>query len=137
MTDILDVINSYGGIGSAITIPSAVLNFTTYTFGLKLTNFLGVSSVRSVKVFKSRDGNIPTVAIVGSSYVVTTPDVPFSMVAQGLVSKCASSPYLFYSWKVFSNNLLTSMVTQSKDPRLSSSPRIVSWPATRTRCTSL
>ena len=118
VTQIQKLLDKAADISHVIIIPKHFLNFTSYTIGLQLQNFLQQTSLKTVTVEKSKEGNIPTVNIIGPSYVITTAGAVFYMTAQGTVSSCATSQFLSYSWRVFKNNLLDNkLVTTSKDPK--------------------
>ena len=95
---------------------------TTYTISLSLTNFLGMTSVKTLTVVVSSDSNLPRLSIQGPTYVTIQRSQILSVKSLAQFSACVdarATSSLQYSWTV---QLLTatspdpSLVSTSNDP---------------------
>jgi REJ domain len=101
-----------------VLVKSASLVPATYTFLLRLTNFLGVSSTASVNVLVKQT-SFPLVEILSSSFKTVSAAGVLDLQSVTVPSVCApggvSSPPLLYSWSVTKEGLTTDFESQSKD----------------------
>jgi hypothetical protein len=113
-TDVSAVQNAlslHTDISGPFVLDSSLLDFTTYTITLRLTNFLGMSSYASSDVTKvyinsTSSGTVmyqPTVSIISSMFRTTTPANSFTALASATLPKCASGESLTYSWYAYKN----------------------------------
>ena len=91
---------------------------TLYEFSLTLTNFFGGTSSSFVQLIQSSNRNIPSVVILGPSFIKIRVDEFLSVIASGSISSCATSSLLTYSFELFKNNVYDpNLQSESKDTR--------------------
>ena len=76
---------------------------TTYTISLSLTNFLGMTSVKTATVVVSSDSNLPRLSIQGPTYITTQRSQILSVKSLAQFSACVdarATSSLQYSWTV-------------------------------------
>jgi hypothetical protein len=101
-----------------IEIGASKLTRATYTFTLKLTNFLGLSSFETVIVDVSSDPNVPVLTIIGPSYQTITASSQLNILSTATLSSCASkATTVAYTWTVVLDSTTLSLASTSKDPR--------------------
>ena len=107
---------------------SAFKPSVTYTFSLTLTNFFGISAVRSAQVFVSPSAAvIPLVTISGPQSMNIFPSTEVSVTAQASIPYCLSStqPIVTYKWSVFNDSSSTAysaLTSTSQDPKVFTVP---------------
>ena len=100
-----------------LNVASSRLTKGTYTFTLRLTNFLGLSASKSISVVVSSDPNVPSLAIIGPSYRTIVTASALSILSAATLSSCASqSNSVVYSWSVQLAGASVSIVSASLDP---------------------
>ena len=118
LTAVGAILGSSGGSLGKITIPGYLFNFTTYTFTLSLSNWLGGTGAQSASVTKSNSGDVPTASILGPLSLTVFVSDTLAITAQGQPSSCSLSTALTYSWKVYKEYVLDlSLQSSSADPR--------------------
>jgi len=106
-----------------VTIKNALFVPGTYTFSLKLTNFLGVSSIVSQTISVATSTALPSASIQSTGVVSLNRWQPLSLFCQAKVPTCAgAAPVvvpLTFTWALYKGPLLQGGVTSvSKDPRM-------------------
>ena len=102
-----------------ITVDSSRLTKATYTITLALTNFLGLSSSKTLVVVQSADRDLPSVSIIGPLFQNILASQPLSILSAASISACSSKGALAsvkYAWTVRSNNVDLALKTTSLDP---------------------
>jgi hypothetical protein len=73
----------------------------TYTLTLTLRNFLGLSSFTSVVVNVASDPNIPTLSVIGPSYLQITAETTLNVQSTAKFSTCAkATTKIEYTWRL-------------------------------------
>jgi hypothetical protein len=73
----------------------------TYSLTLALTNFLGLTSFTSLEVNVASDPNIPTLNVIGPSYLQMTAATALNVQSTAEFSSCASSTKkIIYTWRL-------------------------------------
>jgi hypothetical protein len=73
----------------------------TYSLTLALTNFLGLTSFTSLEVNVASDPNIPTLNVIGPSYLQITAATALNVQSTAKFSTCASSTTkIIYTWRL-------------------------------------
>jgi hypothetical protein len=118
---IAEYLNKYGATTSdLIEIP---LNYTvnypgSYTFILKLTNFLGSFAIGAVASTITSSVGTPNLQISGPGVVTTTRSSEVNLFASATLPGCAvGSLTLSYSWAIYKGSVLTSIKSSSLDPK--------------------
>ena len=119
---ISSLLNSkYTNTDRVITIPNKLLQSATYSFTLKVTNFLSRSAAAVVSVTVSSDASQPTVNIIGNSKIKLFRWQKLNVVVNATMSSCSSqsvSKTLSYKWGLYSGLVfLSSLTSASNDPR--------------------
>jgi hypothetical protein len=114
-------LNKYNATHNAdlpVLIKSTSLVPATYTFLLRLTNFLGMSSTASVNVLVKQT-SFPLVEILSSSFKTISASGVLDLQSVTVPSVCApggvASPPLLYTWSVTKDGLTTAFESESKD----------------------
>ena len=104
------------------TISRSLLLPGTYTFSLRLTNFLGATTSTSMKTVVSADKSSPLLTIIGSPYQTITSSQALSILSTVSLSSCVASMPVKYKWVVELNGQSTAIISTSSDPRTFSLP---------------
>ena len=116
-----DTLNKYNATHQAdlpVLVKSTSLVPATYTFLLRLTNFLGMSSTASVNVLVKQT-SFPLVEILSSSFKTISASGVLDLQSVTVPSVCSpggvSSPPLVYTWSVTREGVNTGFESQSRD----------------------
>jgi hypothetical protein len=120
----LSVIQSYLNSTSALyqismpfSIPAAILTKATYTFTLRLTNFLVLSNFITVVTVVTSDPNLPILTIIGPTYQTIVASSALTILSAATLSSCATkTTSVKYSWSVQKNGLSFALPSTSLDP---------------------
>ena len=108
-----------------ITILSSSLTAASYTITLRLINFLGLSSSSTRIVLVSADSSIPSLTIIGPSYLSLRASSPLTILSVATQSSCLSKTTdVTYLWTVQTGYPLTPVgkISVSRDPSRFSLP---------------
>ena len=119
-TTILNYLDAYSAVNQVtlpFTISRSQLLPGTYSFSLRLTNFLGASTSTSVKTIVSADRSLPLLTIIGSAYQVITASQTLSILSTVSLSSCVPPMPVKYKWFVQLSGQSTAIISTSTDPR--------------------
>jgi hypothetical protein len=93
-------------VSRPFTVSEKNLQQATYTLTLTLTNFLGLRSFRAIVVNIIGDRNIPTLAVIGPSYIQITASKVLNILSSVQLSSCstATGGKVKYTWSVININ---------------------------------
>ena len=109
-------------VNQLVVLQTKWLAQTTYTISLSLTNFLGMTSVKTVTVVVSSDSNLPRLSIQGPIYITVQRSQILSVKSLAQFSACVNSratSSLQYSWTVQLSTAFSpdpSLYSTSNDP---------------------
>jgi hypothetical protein len=107
-----------GGTSSLVTIPSSYLGAGTYTFMLRVTNFLGRSGTALVTTTVVAQDDLFSVSIAGPSTVLMYRWQTLNLFAVANAQTCSKSvTSLTYTWSVYKDLKYQSLSSESKDAR--------------------
>ena len=110
--------NHYDYLSNTVTIPRDMLESTTYSFGVTITNFLGAVSSSSSSVTVSSNLNLPVVSILGAQFRSIKASSVLILAGSAVLSSCATTNNLTYSWALFNSSGCRLMTkSTSADPR--------------------
>jgi REJ domain len=100
-----------------ITLAKESLTAATYTFALRLTNFLGATSSKSFDVTVKGEKKDPEVAIIGSTFRSIFASTSLSIDSVASFSGCATaSSSLIFTWSVKVDGANTAITSISPNP---------------------
>ena len=100
-----------------ITLPKGILSPATYTFTLRLTNFLGSSTSKAFDVTVKNDQKDPDVTIIGSTFRTIFASSGFSIDSAASFSGCtAATSSLTFTWSVKLDGVDTAITSISSNP---------------------
>ena len=112
-------------VSQPITVDSSRLPKAIYSITLVLTNFLGLSSSKSLIVVQTADRDIPSLSIIGPLYQTIVASQPLSILSAASISACSSTAAasaVKYTWSVRSSGVDLSLKSTSVDPSKFSLP---------------
>jgi hypothetical protein len=128
VSDIQTYLNAYSTlyqVSRPFKISAQSLTKATYTLTLTLTNFLGLTSFASVILNVVSDPNIPTLSVIGSSYLQISAATTLNVFSAVKLSICATSrTKILYTWRLFNvkTGFQSALVSTSLDPSKYSLP---------------
>jgi hypothetical protein len=100
-----------------ITLAKGSLAAATYTFALRLTNFLGASSSKSFDVSVKNDQKEPDVTVIGSTFRSIFASTSLSIDSAASFSGCTTaSSTLIFTWSVKLDGADTAITSISSNP---------------------
>lgn len=120
---LLDRFSAVRQVFGLINIKRNTVKVGQYSFTLRLTNFLGLSTSSTHRVAVTDDANMPTLTLVGPAYRNITASTPLTILSVASPSVCASSfAAIKYAWTVQLGNKTLALKSTSVDPSRFSLP---------------
>ena len=100
-----------------ITVPRSTLAEGIYKITLHLTNFLGLSSFKTVLISVTGERDLPILTILGASYRSQLASSPLAILSTAVLSSCSSSTSAIkFKWTVSEADRIIPINSASRDP---------------------
>ena len=112
----LNSLSSSSQVQQPFIIPRNQLAAATYSFTLRLKNFLDISSASTIDVVVTANSTVPLLTIIGPKYRTIFASSPLSILCTGSSSPCDSAALVSYKWNVKLEGMSSEMTSASADP---------------------
>ena len=112
----LNFLSSSSQVQQPFIIPRNQLAAATYSFTLRLVNFLDISSVSTVDVVVTSNSTVPLLTIIGPHYRTIFASSRLSILCTGSSSPCDSADLVSYKWNVKLDGVSSETTSASADP---------------------
>jgi REJ domain len=100
-----------------ILVPRSTLSEGVYKITLHLTNFLGLSSFKTVQITVTGERDLPLLTILGASYRSQLASSSLTVLATAVLSSCSSSTSsIKFKWAVSESDQSVDISSSSRDP---------------------